>query len=99
MARYIDIDREIALMKNTLRGKNESDFAYSIFKLFIDRLEKAPTADVESIQHGEWVPIVNYRNGKPDGRYYCSKCHKVETTKGIYCRLCGAHMDGGINND
>ena len=32
---------------------------------------------------------------RDDGRYYCSECHRVETMKGIYCRLCGARMDGG----
>ena len=47
------------------------------------------------IVHGEWIPIVNHFHGKPDGRYYCSVCHRVETTKGIYCRICGTRMDGG----
>ena len=54
-----------------------------------------PAADVEPVRHGEWIPIVNYFHGKPDGRYYCSVCHRVETVKGIYCRICGARMDGG----
>lgn len=52
----------------------------------------------EPRQHGEWIPIVNHFHGKPDGRYYCSVCHRVETMKGIYCRLCGAIMDGGSKN-
>ena len=52
-------------------------------------------ADVAPVVHGEWIPIVSYFWGKPNGRYYCSECHRVETTKGIYCRLCGARMDGG----
>lgn len=57
------------------------------------------TANVAPVVHGEWIPIVNYFHGKPDRRYYCSECHRVETMKGIYCRLCGAKMDGGNSND
>ena len=55
----------------------------------------AQAADVEPVRHGEWIPIVSHFHGKPDGRYCCSECHRVETMKGIYCRLCGARMDGG----
>lgn len=68
---------------------------YAIAK---DLIRKAPVADVAPVKHGEWIPIVNYFHGKPDGRYYCSVCHRVETMKGIYCRLCGALMDGGSKN-
>lgn len=68
---------------------------YAIAK---DLIRKAPVADVTPVVHGEWIPIVNYFHGKPDGRYYCSVCHRVETMKGIYCRLCGALMDGGSKN-
>lgn len=60
-----------------------------------DNIYDAPAADVAPVVYGEWIPIVNYRSGKSDGRYYCSECHRVETMKGIYCRLCGAKMDGG----
>lgn len=61
----------------------------------LDEVKQAPAADIEPVVHGEWIPIVSYFHGKPDGRYYCSVCHRVENTKSIYCRLCGAHMDGG----
>lgn len=58
-------------------------------------IKNAPAADVEPVVHGEWIPIVSYFHGKPTGKYYCSVCHRVEDVKGIYCRLCGALMDGG----
>ena len=61
----------------------------------VTNIMNIPAADVAPVVHGEWIPIVNYFHGKPDGRYYCSECHRVETMKGIYCRLCGARMDGG----
>lgn len=63
--------------------------------ILIDEETRVPAADVAPVVHGEWIPIVSYFHGKPDGRYYCSVCHRVETMKGIYCRLCGAKMDGG----
>jgi hypothetical protein len=68
---------------------------YAIAK---DLIRKAPVADVAPVVHGEWIPIVSYFHGKPTGKYYCSVCHRVETMKGIYCRLCGALMDGGKKN-
>lgn len=61
-------------------------------------VDVVPAADVAPVVHGEWIPIVNHFHGKPDGRYYCSVCHRVETIKGIYCRICGARMDGGNSN-
>lgn len=56
------------------------------------------SADVTPVVHGEWIPIISYFHGKPTGKYYCSVCHRVENVKGIYCRLCGALMDGGSKN-
>ena len=64
-------------------------------KIDITVIDSISGADVAPVVHGEWIPIVSYFHGKPDGRYYCSACHRVETMKGIYCRLCGAKMDGG----
>jgi hypothetical protein len=63
-----------------------------------DVVKNISAADVKPVVHGEWIPIVSYFHGKPDGRYYCSVCHRVEPIKGIYCRLCGARMDGGNKN-
>ncbi len=61
----------------------------------LDSVLQHKTADMAPVVHGEWIPIINHFHGKPDGRYYCSVCHRVETTKGIYCRICGARMNGG----
>ena len=68
---------------------------YDLYRMVVKRIKKAPAEDVEPVRHGKWIPIVSYFHGKPDGRYYCSVCHRVENIKGIYCRLCGARMDGG----
>ena len=94
--KYIDCEAvlaQIIKMQDTF-----SPTVRPMFDVFKHIITEAPAADVEPIQHGEWVPIVSYFHGKPDGRYYCSVCHRVETMKGIYCRLCGALMDGGKPN-
>lgn len=54
---------------------------------------KHKTVDMAPVVYGEWISIINYFYGKPDGRYYCSVCHRVETIKGVYCRVCGAKMN------
>lgn len=94
---YIEREALIELIENN----SETKFDWSEC-VDIDVLRPAildiPAADVAPVVHGEWIPIVNHFHGKPDGRYYCSECHRVETMKGIYCRLCGARMDGGNSN-
>lgn len=84
---YIERDAAVAFLENMAASRY-------LIQSFEDK-EKFPAADVAPVVHGEWIPIVSYYHGKPDGRYYCSECHRVETMKGIYCRLCGALMDGG----
>lgn len=46
MARYIDLDKLLEGLEDELKDKNPNDIAYLIFKLFIDRLNHEPTADV-----------------------------------------------------
>ena len=68
---------------------------YAIAK---DLIRKAPTADVAPVRHGEWIPIVSYFHGKPDGRYYCSECHRVVNKLDNFCPSCGADMRGEHKN-
>ena len=84
---YIEREIVVAFLENMAASRY-------LIQCFEDK-EKFPAADVAPVVHGEWIPIVSYFHGKPDGRYYCSVCHRVETMKGIYCRLCGARIDGG----
>lgn len=87
---YIERDAAVAFLENMEASEH-------LIQCFEDK-EKFPSADVAPIEHGEWIPIVSYFHGKPTDKYYCSVCHRVETMKGIYCRLCGALMDGGNKN-
>lgn len=94
------IEREVVIntfCEDCERHSDENPFACSMCE-YVKEIMKIPAADVAPVVHGEWIPIVNYFHGKPDGRYYCSVCHRVETVKGIYCRICGARMDGGNSN-
>lgn len=79
--------------------QDEIDAMISGIERIRDAIYDAPDVDVAPVRHGEWIPIVSYFWGKPDGRYYCSECHRVETMKGIYCRLCGARMDGNTKRE
>lgn len=58
--------------------------------------EKFPAADVEPVQHGEWVYDRTYYEAD---ECHCSLCNQLMTTaRGIrmkYCPNCGAKIDGG----
>ena len=92
------IEREQVIEQLTKMKDNFSPTVRPMFDVFKHIMLETSAADVAPVVHGEWIPIVSYFHGKPDGRYYCSVCHRVETMKGIYCRLCGARMDGGNKN-
>lgn len=61
---------------------------------------QTPTADVAEVKHGEWVGIADFGNGNCIG--YCSACGTTQKAEHptalkmfhIYCRWCGAKMDG-----
>jgi hypothetical protein len=58
MARYIDVEKEIASMQSVLdqRSEGKGTVAYFAFEKIIERLKNAPTADV--------VPVVRCKNCK-----------------------------------
>lgn len=70
----------------------------SVLPVFVDLLEKQPTADVVEVRYGEWID---------DGDcFYCSDCGKVYQLGSLqtiydvkrcwaYCANCGAKMDKG----
>lgn len=91
---YIEINKETFPTPFTI---NPSDYAQG-WNTCLNSVLQHKVVDVAPIEHGEWIPIISYFHGKPTGKYYCSVCHRVEDIKGIYCRLCGARMDGGKKN-
>ena len=51
-------------------------------------IDKQPTEDVTSVQHGHWIKKV----GGVHFPWKCSLCGRVEAEKEPYCN-CGAKMD------
>lgn len=51
MARYTNLDKLINDMKKEIKGKNKDDFAYGIFQIFINKLEKLPTVSIDETQN------------------------------------------------
>jgi ribosomal protein S27E len=64
MARYIDVEKEIASMQSVLdqRSEGKGTVAYFAFEKIIERLKNAPTADVVPVvrckdcEHGQFMP-------------------------------------------
>ena len=59
----------------------------------LDELEAIPAADVVEVRHGRWIEDGNYQ--------YCSECgeeHSWVDYRADYCDVCGAKMDGGVND-
>lgn len=87
--------------------KNLNKFAPEHYTALINQLiTKQPTADVEKIKHGEWMPYYEevevYNSGgftemKQTG-WICGKCKRKRsfTPYGTekYCSECGAKIDG-----
>ena len=93
MKEYIDKNELLDQMSTKLTPQNyEWARAYTLARILI---KDAPSADVAPVVHGEWIPIVSYFHGKPDGRYYCSECRRVVNKYERHCPACGALMDGG----
>jgi rubrerythrin len=66
----------------------------------VNCIKRQPTADVEEVRHGRWLPIIE-RSSYLDPPYYdtgkCSSCGYVVDVSEMnhkYCPECGAKMDG-----
>ena len=97
MARYIDAD---LLLKDinesvvfSVRAGYISPELRGAIKI-LDRIDNAPTADVEEVKHGTWKLF-------DDGSGRCDQCGKIQRdvwdieNVQNYCCHCGAKMDGG----
>ncbi len=90
-----DCDATISNIQFTSPYQDDIDTMVSGMERIRDMIDEAPVADVAPVVHGEWIPIVSYFWGKPDGRYYCSECRQVVNGHDNFCSNCGAKMDGG----
>ena len=57
-------------------------------------IENAPTEDAVEVVHGRWMNVQN-------GKGICSNCNRLDSIDNlaIYCRYCGAKMDGERRTD
>lgn len=95
MSRYIDADKLYELIRTNdykLATKYGSiEYGMRTFEIK-EAIDKAPTADVKEVKHGEWIT-------DKDGFVICSECgeeHTWDDFRPPYCDMCGARMDGGI---
>lgn len=61
----------------------------------VDLLENLPSAEVEPVKHGRWIPVTNGRGG-----FECSICYSYAPSYqdgvewlSLYCPNCGAKMN------
>ena len=93
MARYIDADLLLTDEKtHTLPigcGKASGNVV-----VFVDDIEKLPTAVVQEVRHGRWI---SNDLGGYKWAYYCSECGWVDgypfNDRHKYCPNCGTLMD------
>lgn len=80
-----------------------------------DLVEKIPTADVQKVRRGVWLPILEseitgwnpeFAGRDPVGGYICSICKNEaiyscndEWVLSDFCPYCGAKMDGGKSDE
>ena len=88
MPRYIDADALI----DDIRKHSESYFADDFAHEWVD---KQPSADVQPIQHGNWIGI----DDEPCETFECDRCGFVleDWIQGAFynfCPNCGADMRG-----
>lgn len=92
--RYIDAEK---LWEDIESEDIYTDFQSAcIFKMVREKINTAPTADVEEVRHGQWL-----LEKEPDGTPYCFHCSECDndfhcisiTSKYAYCPNCGAKMD------
>lgn len=96
MAEYIDREK---IFPNGVFYVNKNQPEKSLDEL-INRICKAPVADVVEVVHGRW--IFDGYSLKGEKVYKCSKCNyavaNLDEVGMKYCPNCGAKMDGDRND-
>lgn len=104
MAKYVNLDKIITNLEKTIE-EHKADISEAntitawIIKRFIAELEKAPTADVAPVRHGEWANEETNVTCTACGRSYDTD---FEIKRNVllsfdFCPNCGAKMDGDSN--
>lgn len=97
MSRYIDVEKQIRKYKGNILTA-QTDYAQGCRDI-IEDFKNAPTADVQKVKHGKWLPL--------KFTLECSECGNSFTERNItiydkrtdtlayayFCPICGAMMD------
>lgn len=108
MARYIDADKAVELIKNYGKGAI-SDGQVTLdpvddIVLLAKGIDLLRTADVVEVKHGKW----NIEESQEHFNVVCQNCDKdfyvykkgqYRIQNSNYCPNCGAKMDGGEKDD
>ena len=94
MAEYIEREAAIAeILKGTITTSDLYGMGVETgMDVALERVKSVPTADVEPVRHGRWIPVSNTGIGVT-GR--CTVCNKAiyGFVAYNYCPNCGARMD------
>ena len=99
MPRYIDIADAVKTFEE-LHGNESTLLNCYNADWIVSFLEAQPTADVQEVRHGKWIgypsiTISQKRRRIQSITYQCSCCGKSNgRAKALYCKNCGALMDG-----
>lgn len=97
MSRYIDADK-LGIGRADPKIFNNPEYANG-WNSAIEIIDKAPTADVKEVKHGQWNTvydgsILEHYNSDVYS-LTCSICGNTEKHISKFCPSCGARMDGG----
>ena len=91
MAEYIEREARLREIDKAFEEYGQNGDILKLFSECRASILFAPTADVEEVRHGEWIPYLNEYKGYVTS-YNCSLCNRRVTDKEPYCH-CGAKMD------
>lgn len=89
----------VALIDKMSKLKTGGIFTEVFKKVVLEIISNHPTADVQEVRHGKWIPIKGEFFSSTDGRggnvVKCSVCGEPSSCgfSTPYCSICGAKMD------
>lgn len=96
MARYIDKDKVLNRLRYLCEvaseppQDNDDVIEWALLQRLEKEFSKMPTADVEEVKHGRWLPqVVGGVN-----TWDCSECKTIGSPQWKRCPICEAKMDG-----
>ena len=94
MKRYVDVDKiikkyEKAAADNYNRRHSPTSWSEA-YDCIIADLDEEPTAEVQEIKHGKWVPHKVMIRSVDAKNYDCSECGEATNRCTPYCPNCGS---------